>query len=199
MRICKIDGCGRSFKAKDSVCGKHRYNKLKYGTWEKPIKIKILKIKPSPGSIVTTCKIHGEIFIENAKQIKNNGNDGFRCRICVNQQSKKSHFEKNKEKIREKERIKSKMPSFFERRKNRLLKKNFNITLNDYKKMLSDQNNLCKICNNIDPYRSLAVDHCHKTNKIRGLLCHKCNTSLGHFNDSIEILESAIKYLKENN
>lgn len=88
------------------------------------------------------------------------------------------------------------MPSSFEKRKNMLLKKDFNITLDDYKKMLSEQKNLCKICNKIDKVRNLAVDHCHKTNKIRGLLCSKCNTSLGNFNDSIELLESAITYLK---
>ena len=88
------------------------------------------------------------------------------------------------------------MPSSFEKRKNMLLKKDFNITLDDYKKMLSEQKNLCKICNKIDKVRNLTVDHCHKTNKIRGLLCSKCNTSLGNFNDSIELLESAITYLK---
>jgi hypothetical protein len=43
----------------------------------------------------------------------------------------------------------------------------------------------------------LAVDHCHTTGKIRGLLCSKCNPALGAFNDNIEILNSAIKYLKE--
>jgi hypothetical protein len=40
------------------------------------------------------------------------------------------------------------------------------------------------------------IDHCHKTNKFRGWLCHKCNRSLGGFNDSIELLNKAIDYLK---
>jgi hypothetical protein len=42
----------------------------------------------------------------------------------------------------------------------------------------------------------LAVDHCHKTGKIRGLLCHYCNIALGGFKDSIESLKKAIKYLE---
>lgn len=40
------------------------------------------------------------------------------------------------------------------------------------------------------------IDHCHKTNKFRGWLCHKCNRSLGGFNDDIDLLNNAIEYLK---
>lgn len=43
------------------------------------------------------------------------------------------------------------------------------------------------------------VDHCHTKNKFRGWLCHKCNRGIGAFTDSVEILERAIKYLRETN
>ena len=45
------------------------------------------------------------------------------------------------------------------------------------------------------------LDHCHVTNKFRGWLCHKCNRALGNFNDNVDILKRAIKYLtkKDNN
>lgn len=45
------------------------------------------------------------------------------------------------------------------------------------------------------------LDHCHITNKFRGWLCHKCNRALGNFNDNVDILKRAIKYLtkKDNN
>ena len=39
------------------------------------------------------------------------------------------------------------------------------------------------------------IDHCHETKEFRGWLCHKCNRALGHLNDSLELLERAIKYL----
>lgn len=42
----------------------------------------------------------------------------------------------------------------------------------------------------------LVVDHCHASGKIRGLLCDLCNRGIGHFNDSVELLYKAIKYLE---
>ena len=48
-------------------------------------------------------------------------------------------------------------------------------------------------------YRSeIYVDHDHKTGKVRGMLCHACNTVIGHADDNVTILNSAIKYLEEN-
>ena len=41
------------------------------------------------------------------------------------------------------------------------------------------------------------IDHCHKTMKLRGLLCGYCNNLLGRANDDISVLEKAIKYLNE--
>lgn len=71
-----------------------------------------------------------------------------------------------------------------------------------YVELLEAQNNKCAICrcdsgsNNRGD--KLAVDHCHSSGKIRGLLCHKCNTALGLLNDSQEVLQSAITYLTSN-
>lgn len=82
--------------------------------------------------------------------------------------------------------------------KNAALKLKFNITIKDYNKLLLKQNNKCAIClidsNKLN--KKLAVDHCHKTNKIRGLLCMLCNRALGSFKDDINILENAKEYLK---
>lgn len=45
--------------------------------------------------------------------------------------------------------------------------------------------------------RDLYIDHCHNTNKVRGILCHNCNLALGNFKDNIEFLSKAIKYLQD--
>lgn len=66
--------------------------------------------------------------------------------------------------------------------------------------MLMDQMERCKIClmHKSQFQKGLAVDHCHKTGKIRGLLCHKCNTGIGSFQENIARLKSAINYLEKN-
>ena len=83
--------------------------------------------------------------------------------------------------------------------KNLYLKNKYNITLDDKNKMKNEQDNKCLICKNeFKDDKSTYVDHCHITNKIRGLLCHTCNSGLGMFKDNIEYLERAIEYLKKH-
>lgn len=73
-----------------------------------------------------------------------------------------------------------------------------------YEEMIMFYDNKCAICKKEETRKSrtagkisrLAIDHCHETNSIRGLLCHACNTAIGKLKDSIELLESAIEYLK---
>lgn len=76
--------------------------------------------------------------------------------------------------------------------------KNYNITIEDYKKMLNDQNGVCAICFREDKKgRKLCVDHNHDTGKVRGLLCGNCNKLLGMAGDDKKILSRSIKYLEE--
>lgn len=85
------------------------------------------------------------------------------------------------------------------RRKKNGLKLKFGINFDQYEAMLKEQDYLCCICGNKDRCgRDLAVDHCHETNKVRGLLCTECNTGLGLFGDSKELLKNAINYLDRN-
>lgn len=71
-------------------------------------------------------------------------------------------------------------------------KRTFGLSDADYLSMLEKQNKLCAICFN---GRKLCVDHCHKTGRIRGLLCRQCNTVLGNSYDNRAVLQSAIEYL----
>ena len=83
--------------------------------------------------------------------------------------------------------------------------KKYNITPKDYENILRKQDGKCAICGSSesqkDGTKRFFVDHNHNTGKVRGLLCSKCNFGIGQFNDDVELLKNAIKYLKgcENN
>jgi hypothetical protein len=61
------------------------------------------------------------------------------------------------------------------------LKKRYGITLEDYDKLLKDQQGKCAICRRSPVRNRLHVDHDHRTLKVRGLLCTRCNGDLGWF------------------
>ncbi len=84
----------------------------------------------------------------------------------------------------------------------RNLQRSFGISLDQYLEKFKNQNSVCAICNEPETSRGkggtlrrLAVDHCHTENKIRELLCGRCNKILGAVNDSIELLEKMKQYL----
>lgn len=82
------------------------------------------------------------------------------------------------------------------------LMRKFGISEEQYNKMLEEQNHSCAICKSKDSgdkrTTRLAVDHCHTTKDIRGLLCSACNKAIGLLRDSPDILQSAIKYLQKS-
>ena len=73
----------------------------------------------------------------------------------------------------------------------------YGFTPEEYQKMSKKQKNKCGICklDQDDHKRRFAVDHCHKTNTVRGLLCEKCNRGIGFFDDDISKMKFAIRYL----
>jgi hypothetical protein len=97
---------------------------------------------------------------------------------------------------------------YAEQNKNKILnyqmKYKYNITTEEYNNLLKLQNNVCAICGkpetatNKGKIKLLSVDHNHKTNKARGLLCSDCNTGLGKFKDNSIILLNAIRYIEIN-
>ena len=75
--------------------------------------------------------------------------------------------------------------------------KKFGITLGDYDRMLDEQQGVCAICQTeCSTGNRLAVDHCHETGEVRGLLCSNCNLGLGKLKDSVKSLQRAIDYLQ---
>jgi hypothetical protein len=66
--------------------------------------------------------------------------------------------------------------------RNMHLKSLYGLTVEDYEKLLAAQNGMCAACSRTpadEHHKVLHVDHCHETNKVRGLLCTRCNTALG--------------------
>lgn len=80
----------------------------------------------------------------------------------------------------------------------------YGLTEEQYQALLRAQKERCAICGTDKQFRRqednrrLAVDHCHTTGKIRGLLCASCNRGLGYFADNPVFLRAAAKYLDKN-
>jgi len=75
----------------------------------------------------------------------------------------------------------------------------YGITEKDFEAMEEAVGGKCEICRQECSARELlSVDHDHQTGEVRGLLCHHCNTGLGHFQDCPDLLQEAIRYLGKN-
>ena len=120
------------------------------------------------------------------------------CKKCVSEYSR-SYREKNKEIIKKKKKKYHIEKPYIKRRS--YLKTEYGLSMEDYDKMFKLQKGKCKICKVSHPknisHKHLYVDHCHKTGKIRGLLCRGCNFAIGEMEDNILFFKNAINYLKE--
>ena len=82
------------------------------------------------------------------------------------------------------------------------LKRHYGVSLEWYTTKLKEQNGVCAICKQPETKKiagslpALAVDHCHDSLEVRGLLCSNCNRGIGHLKHDIKILEAAIEYLR---
>jgi hypothetical protein len=86
-----------------------------------------------------------------------------------------------------------------EARRKYSLQKKYGLSIEEFRKMYADQQELCLICGeHMKESKGAVVDHCHKTGKIRGLLHYRCNTALGYFRDSPEICIKAAEYLEKH-
>lgn len=80
----------------------------------------------------------------------------------------------------------------------------FSVTEKDFYLLLEKQNYCCGVCGKKFPRkidrvknRNIQLDHCHKTKKVRGILCSSCNVGIGMLNEDVSILLKAIAYLKK--
>jgi len=169
------------------------------------------------------CKLEHSLdaFTKNKSDPKGRNYECFECRNTENYKNqnklkRKIYYDKNRENIL----IKHKTPEFKENNRRvekirynknkkkasesnrkKLLKREYDITTEDYCNLLIQQEYRCKICSkhNDELKFNLFVDHDHKTGLVRGLLCPICNTGLGMFKDNPEIIIKAYEYLVKYN
>lgn len=155
-----------------------------------------------------TCTKCGESKLESEFGFTKGGKDGLRsrCKSCTAKQSREWQA-RNQDRVKETRRKRNSN----NREKNNIsrrlwhlnnpdkdhaskIRRQFGV---DYSTLLQDQQGRCAICGTDSPggRGRFHVDHCHKTGKVRGLLCHCCNLMLGHSKDNPETLARAIAYL----
>ncbi len=143
-------------------------------------------------SLCPTCKQADKAFSAKGKQY------GY-CMPCWTQITKKWR-NANPEKRRQYKRNAYHKNSYGkESQWKRDLVKLYGITEEQWQEMFKSQNGVCAICHKHQVYRKLSVDHNHKTGKVRGLLCNRCNRLLGYAFDSQNILQAAADYLQRTN
>lgn len=221
--ICSIDGCWQVVKRK-GWCGKHyqRYYKQAadynprdktfegekrnhplYMLWwqrkqdnqlcEEWLDFKVFVNGVSP-------KPEGNYFLLQIDGSKLFGPDNFRWQEHL----KKKEGESNKDWWARKRAARIAANPALESDRN--LKRKFGLSREQYDEKLKNQNYVCAICEEKETsfdgrtgsFRNLAVDHCHKSEGIRELLCNRCNTTLGKVDDDVELLKKMINYLEKH-
>lgn len=140
-----------------------------------------------------------EYYVDNKDIIIENSSSNYYKNKKHYRQKNKEYCEKNRDSVRKK-RI-----EWYNKNKSKVrdskYKNKYGITIEEYNKLLLDQQDKCKICgvHKNDLNINLVIDHSHVDGSIRGLLCGKCNSILGFANDDIKIFEKAIEYLSKTN
>lgn len=177
-RTCALTSCGKTFETVRSqvdrgnglYCSRACYGRAKRTPMDES------------GRVCTRCKMWklAEAFGENPQRP---GRLRAHCDPC------RRKYEQER---------KDRDPERAIRLRRRQLLVAYGMTLDDYERMLAEQNDACLICGTDQPgigRLRFVVDHCHATGRVRGLLCNSCNSGLGYFSDNPSLLASAIKYL----
>ena len=83
--------------------------------------------------------------------------------------------------------------------RNYLLIRRYGLSLVAFNSMLVGQNNYCAVCKSLEwDSRGPVVDHDHKTGKVRGIVCGRCNRAIGLINDSHNTARLIAEYLEKS-
>jgi len=225
--ICEVDGC-KSYVVSHGLCDKHRLRLAHHGhlentrpkDWGKRERHPLYNIWRGHKRYNTRhdlCKEWADDFWEFAKHITERPSKNHFIKpvdinspIAINNwhwvETVLNQLNSEEKKTYLRNWAKEDRKRNPDKHKNRDLMRQYGIGIEDYRSMEAEQNGLCAICRKPESatnpktkeLRSLAVDHCHDTKKVRGLLCSMCNTAIGSFNDDISVIERSIKYLKKH-
>jgi hypothetical protein len=101
---------------------------------------------------------------------------------------RKDWYSKNKKRVKEYQKEYRAHNKFEKYRK---IKEKYGLSKEDYEYLLEIQDYCCAICKK---EKDLCIDHCHQTGRIRGLLCRRCNSVLGQF-DNKDLYKATMEYL----
>lgn len=168
--MCSIDGCGKRAKSR-SWCGMHYYRWAKYGSTELP------RSEYGACEGMKKCRKCAQTLSVQFFTPSQKAADGLAswCRSCHSVISLKY-------------------------RNTVGLQRKYGITAEEYADMVARQNGVCCICGKPPQgkYTRLSVDHCHKTGRVRGLLCNRCNRAIGLFEDDPRLITVAAAYLSND-
>jgi len=135
------------------------------------------------------CK-RGHDYEETGKSLKFINGGG--CMICNKNRRQSLSYKLKKYEYKQTDKSKKAQQKY-------QLKRYYGIKQEDYEQMYENQKGKCAICgkHQSELKNRLSVDHNHITGKVRGLLCHSCNVSLGHAREDINVLLNMIVYLKK--
>lgn len=195
MRNFTCSACGAVFvkPASQRIGGNHFCSIACYWDWRRG-----RPLKNSGAAIgLKYCPTCQQMKPVNAFGINRTTRDGLygQCKVCRNARSKR---ERAKAKALGKKWVSS------DYQRNKELVRRFGITLAEYNALLMQQEGKCAICGKPESEmhangktRSLAVDHDHETDRVRGLLCRRCNTAIGILGDTHETIRRALSYLEQ--
>lgn len=148
------------------------------------------------------CKGCNIIFPIDEYNLRPNGRGGYkrrsRCKLCERRDGK-SYRLKNLEACKaRKKRYDQSHPEKVHEWSFKTRIRRMGLNPEEVIEYVNSHHGACEICGSVPTLRKLAVDHCHKTNVLRGLLCSNCNTGIGMFKDNPLLLNKAAVYLEKS-
>lgn len=205
---CGIEGCTDKYWGR-GYCQKHAYRMEKYGE-PNPEGVKVsapkgLYLSDGITKTCSTCYEEKPVAEFGRQSVRPDGLN-ITCKLCMRERSLQRYQDPEvRRKSRESgARWRERNP---DADADKTLRRKYGITLVDYNKLFEAQGGVCALCKKGETTKRmkkgegrerLAVDHCHDTGRVRGLLCFKCNTAIGSLGDTEEDAQKVVEYLNKS-